>query len=204
MLRQEVYALDGSDKAQVPYTVTEQNFTIERLQTRGKNRHSIFFTHPREGGRGNSTTGNVRGLSAHADKHAVEVCSTSGEGLCLCVNLAKVEVSGGHERACIQQSQLRVFERPGRMKSGTSMSRLAAVRRLVAFYVRQYNELMPHNALDFQTPDEVYFGRAQDLPCQLANARRSVREACVTVNRATSCETCRGSPASSAVLKEAA
>ena len=33
----------------------------------------------------------------------------------------------------------------------------AAVRRLVAFYVQQYNELMPHSALDFRTPDEVYF-----------------------------------------------
>ena len=28
MLRQEVYALDGTDKAEHPYTVTEQNFTI--------------------------------------------------------------------------------------------------------------------------------------------------------------------------------
>ena len=44
----------------------------------------------------------------------------------------------------------------------------------------------------------------QDLPSQLANARRAAREARVTVNKATSCETCRGSPASSAVLKEAA
>ena len=33
MLRQEVYALDGTDKAETPYTVTEQNFTI-RLQPR--------------------------------------------------------------------------------------------------------------------------------------------------------------------------
>ena len=81
----------------------------------------------------------------------------------------------------------------------------AAVRRLVAFYVQQYNELMPHSALDFRTPDEVYFGRTQDLPSQLANARRAAREARVTVNRATSCETCSGSPASSATaLSEAA
>ena len=33
----------------------------------------------------------------------------------------------------------------------------ASVRRLVAFYVQQYNELMPNSALDFRTPDEVYF-----------------------------------------------
>lgn len=48
MLRQEVYALDGTDKAQHPYTVTEQNFAIRVLQRRGDNRHAVFFTHPRE------------------------------------------------------------------------------------------------------------------------------------------------------------
>jgi RHS repeat-associated protein len=48
MLRQEVYALDGSPKAEHPYTVAEQNFTIERLQARQGNRHAVFFTHARE------------------------------------------------------------------------------------------------------------------------------------------------------------
>jgi RHS repeat-associated protein len=48
MLRQEVYALDGTDKQQHPYTVTEQNFTIRMLQPRGGNPHGVFFTHARE------------------------------------------------------------------------------------------------------------------------------------------------------------
>ncbi len=48
MLRQEVYALDGTDKAEHPYTVTEQNFTIRVVQRRGKNRHGVFFAHARE------------------------------------------------------------------------------------------------------------------------------------------------------------
>ena len=48
MLRQEVYALDGTDKTSHPYTVTEQNFTIQRLQPQGGNRHAVFFTHARE------------------------------------------------------------------------------------------------------------------------------------------------------------
>jgi RHS repeat-associated protein len=48
MLRQEIYALDGSDKEQHPYTVTEQNFAIEPLQRQGANRHAVFFTHARE------------------------------------------------------------------------------------------------------------------------------------------------------------
>jgi RHS repeat-associated protein len=52
MLRQEVYALDGAGTQDYvnghPYTVTEQNFTIRRLQQRGDNRHGVFFTHARE------------------------------------------------------------------------------------------------------------------------------------------------------------
>ncbi len=48
MLRQEVYALDGTDEQRHPYTVSEQNFTIRILQQRGGNRHAVFFTHARE------------------------------------------------------------------------------------------------------------------------------------------------------------
>jgi len=48
MLRQEVYALDDTDEAEIPYTVTEQNFTIEPLQPQDGNRHAVFFTHARE------------------------------------------------------------------------------------------------------------------------------------------------------------
>ncbi|WP_435858156.1 SpvB/TcaC N-terminal domain-containing protein [Streptomyces umbrinus] len=52
VLRQEVYALDetGSDGYPFghPYTVTEQNFTVRRLQPRAGNRHAVFLTHARE------------------------------------------------------------------------------------------------------------------------------------------------------------
>jgi hypothetical protein len=48
MLRQEVYALDGTSREKHPYTVTEQNFTIAVLQPRGPNQHGVFFPHARE------------------------------------------------------------------------------------------------------------------------------------------------------------
>ncbi len=48
MLRQEVYALDGTDREPHPYTVVEQNFTVRLIQRRGRNRHAVFFVHPRE------------------------------------------------------------------------------------------------------------------------------------------------------------
>ena len=56
MLRQEVYADDQREGAtdaeklrtRTPYSVIEQNFTVEVLQRRGPNRHAVFFTHARE------------------------------------------------------------------------------------------------------------------------------------------------------------
>ncbi len=48
MLRQEIYALDGTAKEPHPYTVTEQNFTVRVLQRQSVNRYAVFLTHARE------------------------------------------------------------------------------------------------------------------------------------------------------------
>jgi RHS repeat-associated protein len=48
MLREEVYALDRSEKSHTPYLVVEGNFTIRMLQPRGRNLHGVFLTHERE------------------------------------------------------------------------------------------------------------------------------------------------------------
>ena len=48
MLRQEIYALDGTAAASLPYTVSERNYTLDRLQPFGGNRHAVFLTHVRE------------------------------------------------------------------------------------------------------------------------------------------------------------
>src|SRR5439155_8391775 len=48
MLRQEVYALDGTAEADRPYSVAERNYAIKRLQPFDGNRHAVFFTHARE------------------------------------------------------------------------------------------------------------------------------------------------------------
>jgi len=48
ILRQETYALDGTDASDRPYSVSERNHTIEVLQPRGPNRYGVFLTHPRE------------------------------------------------------------------------------------------------------------------------------------------------------------
>lgn len=48
ILRQEVYADDGTAKASQPYSVSERSYKLTCLQPRGPNRHAVFFSHPSE------------------------------------------------------------------------------------------------------------------------------------------------------------
>jgi hypothetical protein len=48
VLRQEVYALDGTEREPHPYLVTEQDVAVRMLQPQAGNRHAVFRTHPRE------------------------------------------------------------------------------------------------------------------------------------------------------------
>jgi RHS repeat-associated protein len=48
MLRQEIYALDGTAGEPHPYTILEQNFSIRLVQPTGGNRNAVFFAHPLE------------------------------------------------------------------------------------------------------------------------------------------------------------
>ncbi len=45
LLRTEIYAEDGTVKADKPYTVTEQSFIVRMEQPQGENLHAVFFTH---------------------------------------------------------------------------------------------------------------------------------------------------------------
>ena len=48
ILRQEVYADDGSPNASLPYSVSERSYKLTCLQPQGPNRHAVFFSHPCE------------------------------------------------------------------------------------------------------------------------------------------------------------
>lgn len=47
-LRQEVYALDGGEVSDLPYSVTVSSHRVRLLQPRGPNRHAVFLTVPDE------------------------------------------------------------------------------------------------------------------------------------------------------------
>ncbi len=42
-LRQEVYALDGSEHESHPYTASQSNYLIQKLQAQSDNKYAIFF-----------------------------------------------------------------------------------------------------------------------------------------------------------------
>lgn len=48
ILRQEIYALDGLDKEEHPYSVSERNYEIRLIQGRQTNRHAVFYAHDHE------------------------------------------------------------------------------------------------------------------------------------------------------------
>jgi RHS repeat-associated protein len=48
VLRREIYARDGTDDEDRPYSATEQSYRIELFQPQGGDRHAVFLVHPRE------------------------------------------------------------------------------------------------------------------------------------------------------------
>jgi hypothetical protein len=60
---------------------------------------------------------------------------------------------------------------------------------------------MPHAAFHGQTPDEMYFGTAANLPAELAAAGEQARVARLAANRAMSCDRCPGQQASLPIVE---
>jgi transposase InsO family protein len=67
----------------------------------------------------------------------------------------------------------------------------AVLEKLIAFYVQQHNAVVPHAAFAGQTPDEMYFGRGEQVPADLATAHARARDARMKTNRELSCQACK-------------
>jgi transposase InsO family protein len=81
-----------------------------------------------------------------------------------------------------------------------SLDSMAALRRLIGFYVTAHNEVMPHSAFHGQTPNEVFFGVGEVVIRELAGARKTAREKRMKANRAARCGVCVGDTSSGALL----
>ncbi len=73
ILRQEIYALDRqkdgkpTEESDRPYTVSERNYTMKRLQPREDNQHAVFFVHPCET------------IDFHYERKLYDITDTSGK-----------------------------------------------------------------------------------------------------------------------------
>jgi len=70
------------------------------------------------------------------------------------------------------------------------LDNVATIRRLVAFYVHEYNTVLPHSAFRGQTPDEMYFGIGDAVPAELTSRTAAARRARVAANRSAFCTAC--------------
>lgn len=75
-----------------------------------------------------------------------------------------------------------------------------SVRKLVDFYVEQYNSVVPHFAFQGQTPDEMYFGTGANVPVDLKEKRATARAARLAHNCALSCDLCRAKTSEPALV----
>ncbi len=66
------------------------------------------------------------------------------------------------------------------------------MRRLIAFYVKAHNDVMPHSAFDGQTPDEVFIGTGDAVVAKLAAKRAQAQTERMARNRSAGCGVCIG------------
>jgi len=71
-----------------------------------------------------------------------------------------------------------------------TLDNVEKVRKLVAFYVSEHNQRLPHSAFRGQTPDEMYFGSGDDVPAALGKAKMAAWRARLATNRSRSCPVC--------------
>jgi hypothetical protein len=71
--------------------------------------------------------------------------------------------------------------------------------------LRSTIRLLPHSALRGQTPDKMYYGRGDQVPRELEQARLAARRARLEANRGLHCAVCpQGEPRAAIGNSEAA
>ena len=73
-----------------------------------------------------------------------------------------------------------------------TLDSVAAVRRLVTFYVQEHNSRIPHSAFRGQTPDEMYYESGDSVSEEIEAGKAVAREERLAANRAMSCHLCSG------------
>jgi len=72
-----------------------------------------------------------------------------------------------------------------------NLDTMSTLKKLVTFYINEYNSTLPHSALNGFTPDEVYFGTGGDVLMKLEEGRIEARRNRLETNRNLKCEVCK-------------
>jgi transposase InsO family protein len=64
-----------------------------------------------------------------------------------------------------------------------NLDTINTLRKLVSFYVDEYNSTLPHSVLKGQTPDKVYYGTGGDVPIKLHEGKAAARKVRLEANR---------------------
>ncbi len=76
-----------------------------------------------------------------------------------------------------------------------TLDSVETVCKLVEFYVEQHNKVIPHSAFkDWQTPDEMYFGKGSEVHEHLKASRLKAKLARREANLAVQCARCQTEP----------
>ncbi|MBW2362441.1 MAG: transposase [Deltaproteobacteria bacterium] len=81
-----------------------------------------------------------------------------------------------------------------------TLDSFAALHRLIEFYVKAHNEVMPHSAFEGQTPNEMFFGTGEEVTRKLSASRKTAREERMKENRTAQCGVCVGEASSGSLL----
>ena len=72
-----------------------------------------------------------------------------------------------------------------------NLSSIATLRKLIQFYINEYNSTLPHSAFKGQTPDEMYFGTGAEVQEKLGLGKKNARAMRIEANRQLDCEMCK-------------
>ncbi len=72
-----------------------------------------------------------------------------------------------------------------------NLDNIVTLRRLVTFYIDEYNSALPHSAFKGHTPDEMYFGTGAGVEDKLKLGKKNARELRLATNRQFNCEMCK-------------
>lgn len=129
-------------------------------------------------------------ICGNCSENAVRICGKRGEQSDRCARIDRFAADRSKNRAIgdmlFRFSRIQVYL--------NNLDNIVTLRRLVTFYIEEYNSTLPHSAFRGQTPDEMYFGTGAGVEEKLELGKQNARELRLATNRQFDCEQCKETP----------